>query len=162
MDDQDLSGDDIKYIDYWIVFTKPDLVATLEAVLSYPVDYSTNGGSLGGLKVGQFMGKVAQHQVTRPTKWKQPGNEYPPGATDDTHWTIPEGDLRYIEFQYVVKSREPKQDPNYDRDRNRDLRGIQKSIDDLAKRFPAPPGTGTSSPSGTPGGAGPQGPPPVG
>jgi hypothetical protein len=139
MDDQDLSGDDLKVVRYRVLFTKPDLEITFKEEQEL-INYPTNGGSLGGLKVAHFMGDVEKHKVQRPPKWKESGNDYPPGAKGDMDWKIPHEDERYIEFQYEVIRREPKQDPNYDRDRNREIRRIQKSIDDLANRFGPPPG----------------------
>src|SRR5262249_25644588 len=126
----DLSGDDLKVVRYRVLFTKPDLEVTFKEEQEL-INYPTNGGSLGGLKVGQFMGELGRHEGNRPPKWKKVGDDYPPGARGDRDWSIPLEDQRYIEFQYEVIRREPKQDPYYDRDRNRDLRQIRGSIDRL-------------------------------
>jgi hypothetical protein len=151
MDDQDLSGDDLKVVRYRILFTKPDLEYTFEEKQEL-INYSTNGGSLGGLKVGQFVGTVEQCLVERPEIWRQ--NDYPPPGEnrparkdkpkDEKNWDFPAEDQRYLEFQFEVIRREPKQDANYDRDRNRDLRGIRESIRDVAKKIEGlrPPGSG--------------------
>src|SRR5262249_34821708 len=64
MDDQDLGGDDLKVVRYRILFTKPDLEVTFREKQEL-INYPTNGGSLGGLKVGQFMGQVEKGEVDR-------------------------------------------------------------------------------------------------
>lgn len=138
----DLSGDDLKVVRYRILFTKPDLEHSFVEKTEV-VAYSTNAGSLGGIKVAHFLGDVSKGKYERPEKWV--GNDYPagldfPGGStvprDEKNWRFPEEDERYIEFQCEVIRREPKQDPNYDRDRNKGLRGIRQSIEDLARRLP--------------------------
>jgi hypothetical protein len=125
--DQDLGGEDLKVVRYRIVFTKPGLEVIFKEEQEI-INYATNGGSLGGLKLGQFMGRVARGEVDRPDTWMESGNEYPPGATGTRGWQIPEEDLRYIEFQYEVIRREPWQGPDGDRDRER----VLSHIDPLA------------------------------
>src|SRR5262245_29028388 len=51
--DYDLSGDNLKIVRYRIVFTKRDYETTLDQG-EVVVNYSTNGGSLGGIKVSEF------------------------------------------------------------------------------------------------------------
>jgi hypothetical protein len=134
----DLSGDDLKVVRWRIIFTKPDLEASFEERTE--IVYSTNGGSLGGIKVSEFMGKVERKEIERPRKWRD--NEYPPASNfpggdqtpkDEKYWSFPDEDLRYIEFQYEVIRREARQDPNFDSSRNKDLRSIRDAIEKLAK-----------------------------
>jgi hypothetical protein len=117
MDDQDLSGDDLKYVSYSILFTKPDYEATLEKVDYELLNYSTNGGSFGGLRIAKFFEKLSDPQrgVQRPQVWVD--HNYPPPSkvTDDKHWTLPGDDEKYITFIYRVESRMPRQEADYDK-----------------------------------------------
>jgi hypothetical protein len=135
----DLSGDDLKVVRWRIIFTRPDLEASFEERTEI-VAYSTNGGSLGGIKVAEFIGKVERKEFERPRKWRD--NEYPPTSNfpggdqtpkDEKYWSFPDEDLRYIEFQYEVIRREAKQDPNHGSDRTKDLRDIRAAIEKMAK-----------------------------
>lgn len=126
MMDQDLGGDDLKYVSYTVLFTKRDLEAPLEREQQDIVSYSTNGGSYGALKIAKFMRKVAQGRVRRPSVWKE--NDYPPGAEDDTHWEIPDEDLKYITFIYHVDRRLPRQEAEYDKDQVGVLKEIRNRL----------------------------------
>jgi hypothetical protein len=126
MPDQDLSSDDLKYVSYSIVFTKRDYEATLESYRHQVVNYSTNGGSYGGIKIAHFMSSVARGEVERPQTWKE--NNYPKDAIDDRHWTIPEEDERYITFIYEVEQRLPKETSDYDRRKTRALEEISNKL----------------------------------
>jgi hypothetical protein len=132
-DDQDLSGDDLKYVSYSILFTKRDLEATLEEQKQDLVNYSTNGGSYGGLKLARFMGKVLNAQVKRPKIWAD--NNYPGNAADDYHWQIPDEDEKYITFIYSVSSRLVRQEADYDRQKLDALKGIKSSIDGVGAKI---------------------------
>lgn len=132
-DDQDLSGDDLKYVTYSIIFTKPDLETSLTEEKQTVINYSTNGGSFGGLKIAKFMGEVAKGKITRPEIWKE--NDYPDDAVDDEHWSIPEEDEKYIFFNYRVTRRLDKNTEDYQRDKIRALKGIQSSIDKVGSKI---------------------------
>ena len=134
-DDQDLSGDDLKYVSYSILFTKRDLEATLEEQKQDLVNYSTNGGSYGGLKIAHFMQSVAAGGVKRPSKWKESGNAYPPGATGDTFTSIPKDDERYITFIYTVDRRLDRQEADRDKQKLDALKGIQSSIESVGAKI---------------------------
>jgi len=123
--DQDLGGDDLKVVRYRIIFTKRDYEDDLddgEETINYP----TNGGSYGGLKVFQFMKKVAAKQIPRPAVWEE--NCYPPDAKSDTDWEFPADDLRYITFLYEVIRRVEREEKEYDKEQVRILRGIQERL----------------------------------
>ena len=126
MADQDLGGDDLKYVSYSILFTKRDVEASLEKEQHAVVNYSTDGGSFGALKIAEFMQKVGKGQVTRPDVWRE--SNYPPGAVDDKHWTIPAEDLKYINFVYSVDRRLPRQETEYAKDQVRVLREIRDRL----------------------------------
>jgi len=115
MDDQDLSGDDLKYVSYAIVFTKRDFEATLEENKQELVNYSTDGGSFGGLKIAKFFQKLndPKRGIRRPPLWVD--SHYPPGTTDDMHWALPEEDEKYLTFIYHVERRLPRQEADYDK-----------------------------------------------
>ena len=128
MPDQDLSGDDLKYVSYSIIFTKRDYEATLQQQENEVVNYSTDGGSFGALKIGEFMGQVLAGTVARPPEWTEPDNNYPPGATTPFGWAFPQEDLRYIQFVFQVTQRVPKQDADYERRQARALEAIRDRL----------------------------------
>jgi hypothetical protein len=134
-DDQDLSGDDLKYVSYSILFTKRDFEATLEEQKQDLVNYPTNGGSYGGLKIAHFMKKVGEGKIKRPEEWKEPGNSYPPGASGDYFTEIPKDDERYITFIYKVDRRLDRQDADRDKQKLEALRGIRSSIDKVGAKI---------------------------
>jgi hypothetical protein len=122
---QDLSGEDLKVVRYRIIFTKRDYEDDLDGG-EETINYPTNGGSYGGLKVAQFMKKVAAKQVPRPASWKE--NCYPPDAAGDADWDFPADDLRYITFLYEVIRRVEREEKEYDKEQVRILRGIQERL----------------------------------
>lgn len=127
-DDQDLSGDDLKFVSYAILFTKRDLEATLEECREEVINYSTNAGSFGGLKIAKFMGKVAAGKVKRPRVWIE--NKYP-DAKGEYGWELPEGDERYVTFVFKVEKRLDRQAADYDRQKVQALQGIHSTLGDI-------------------------------
>jgi len=126
MSDQDLSGTDLKYVSYSILFTKPDLEGTLEQQREDLVNYSTNGESYAALRIAEFFGRNAAGQVPRPPVWI--ANSYPVDAADNLHWTIPDDDRKYVTFIYQVDRRLDRNDPNYPKDQVRVLREIRDRL----------------------------------
>jgi len=100
MGDQDLSGDDVKVVRYRIIFTKRDFEAVLDKAEEELVDYPTDGGSLGGIKVAEFMSKVQSDAINLPAEWR--GKEYPTRNAPRRGWRIPRDDWCYIQFIYEV------------------------------------------------------------
>jgi hypothetical protein len=133
MSDQDLSGPDLKYVSYSILFTKPDLEATLEHQEEDIVNYSTDGASLGALKIAEFFGKVRDKKFPRPKLWKE--NGYPEGASDN-NWEIPDEDKKYIQFIYKVDRRLAKNDPNYPKEQVKVLKEIRDRLAHKAVKAP--------------------------
>jgi hypothetical protein len=134
MTDQDLGGDDLKYVTYAILFTKRDFEATLEKKQEDLVNYPTNPASFGGLKIAEFMGKVARGQISRKAIWGD--KEYrPKGAASDTSWEFDDDDKRYIVFDFEVVRRIPREEAEYDRDQVKVLREIRQSIDGLSNKI---------------------------
>ena len=141
MDDQDLGGDDLKYVSYAILFTKPDYETTLEKQKEELVNYSTNGGSFGGLKIAKFFKRLMQKGVPRPTEWDW-DKGYVPGDKDDKIWTIPEEDEKFVTFDYRVVHRLPKQEADRDKDKVKVLKEIRdrlgadkKTLEDISKKI---------------------------
>jgi hypothetical protein len=123
--DQDLSGEDLKVVRYRIIFTKRDYEDDLDEG-EETINYPTNGGSYGGLKVAEFMKKVAAQKISRPDSWRE--NCYPPNATSETDWSFPKDDLRYITFLYEVIRRVEREEKEYDKEQVRILKGIQERL----------------------------------
>ena len=57
--DEDLVGDDVKILNYTIVFTKRDAEAVLQTDREEIVDYPTDEASFAGLKVAEFLGALS-------------------------------------------------------------------------------------------------------
>jgi hypothetical protein len=126
MPDQDLGGNDLKYVRYSIVFTKRDYEATLQREREEIIDYPTNGGSYGGLKIAEFFGRVAAGEVDRPEPWVT--KNYPPGAAGRRGWEIPEEDRRYVTFIYEVDQRLPRGEADYQKRQAEALESISRQF----------------------------------
>jgi hypothetical protein len=126
MPDQDLGGTGLKYVSYSILFTKPDLEATLEQQQEVLVNYATNGESFAALRIAEFFGRNAAGQVPRPKIWRE--NNYPANAVDELHWEIPDDDRRYVTFIYQVDRRLDKGDPNYPKEQVKVLKEIRDRL----------------------------------
>jgi hypothetical protein len=122
MGDQDLGGDDLKVVRYRIIFTKRDYEAVLDEADEEIVDYPTDGGSFGGLKVADFMGKLAAGAVHLPIEWRG-RKDYPPKK--DGKWRIPRDDRRYIKFVYEVIRTVEREEAAYEKDEVKVLREIR-------------------------------------
>jgi hypothetical protein len=131
--DQDLSGDDLKYVSYAILFTKRDLEATLEKTTEELINYSTDGGSFGALKLEDFSNKVREGKVERPPVWV--ANDYPPGYQPGQPLKIPDEDRRYIRFVYSVEDRLDRQSAHYDRDQTKALQQISRALSGLSAKL---------------------------
>lgn len=136
--DQDLSGDDLKYVFWSIAFTKPGLECVLEPQHEEIVNYNADGASFAALKIAKFLERARHGRVDKPDAW---GDMYPPavtktvgrrsettvvtsspqGTTIDSNagttaasgergWRIPAEDQKYITFLYRVDRRLPRQE----------------------------------------------------
>jgi hypothetical protein len=126
MPDQDLGGDDIKYVRYSILFTKHDFEATLQPERQELVDYATDGASYGGLKLAEFSARTFPH----PVEWTGV-DPYPPGAETKDPLTlsdIPSEDRKYVTFVYQVDRRLPRTEEDYERRQARALEAISRKI----------------------------------
>src|SRR6202165_200135 len=135
MSDQDLGGDDLKYVSYSVLFTKRDYEATLEEQKEFLVNYATDGASFASLKMIRF----AANPFRRPYEWMSSDSLYPPGVPKDrkeiTVNDIPPDDQKYLTFIYNVERRLPKQGREYDRDQVRALKGIQQEIGGISGKI---------------------------
>lgn len=66
----DLGGDDIKRVTYCITFDKTDFVATLLEGKE-TIDYPTDEGSFGGLKMGRLFQLMQSRKILWPEVWGQ-------------------------------------------------------------------------------------------
>ena len=132
MPDLDLSGDDLKYVSYSIIFTKRDYETTLQHEKQEIVDYATDGGSYGGLKIAEFFEKVARGDVPRPALWE---TSYAPlrpveGQPNKQTWLpcFPREDRKYVKFIYRVDRHLPKGEADYEKQQVKVLREIRDRI----------------------------------
>jgi hypothetical protein len=129
MPDSDLGGDDLKYVSYSIVFTKRDYETTLQHEQQELVDYATDGGSYGGLKIAEFFERVGRGdpRTPRPERWEA-SYGVPAQPTPGQTWEVPEDDRKYVKFVYHVDRHLPKGEAEYERDKVRYLREIRDRI----------------------------------
>jgi hypothetical protein len=125
MPDLDLGGDDLKYVRYSIVFTKRDYETTLQLERQEIVDYPTDGGSFGGLKIAEFF---AKGEIIRPATWIR--SKYPSAGSPEriSPTQIPDDDTRYVKFIYHVDQRLPKSAEDYEKRQTRALEDISSKI----------------------------------
>jgi len=121
-EDLDLSGDDVKYVLWSILFNKPGYEAVLEPQKAEIVNYSADGSSFAAMKIAKFLEGARHGRVERPTIWAQkgyPGDTTPPSrriehasdnASAEHGWRIPVDDQKYIRFVYRVERRLPKEE----------------------------------------------------
>lgn len=131
-DDQDLSGDDLKYVVWSILYCKPGYETVLEANQADIVNYSADGASFAAVKIAKYLEKARHGRTERPSLWVEKG--YPetsansrrePSATvagattmqaaPDRGWRIPADDQKYLKFVYRVERRLPKEEPEVTR-----------------------------------------------
>jgi len=66
---QDLSGDDLKYVVWSIVFTKPGYECVLEPQQSEIVNYSADGSTFAALKIAKVLEKARNGRLERNDAW---------------------------------------------------------------------------------------------
>ena len=66
---QDLSGDDLKYVVWSIVFTKPGYECVLETQQSEIVNYSADGSTFAALKIAKVLEKARNGRLERNDAW---------------------------------------------------------------------------------------------
>jgi hypothetical protein len=118
---QDLGGDDLKYVVWSLIFTKPGFECVLEPQRSEIVNYAADASSFAAVKIAQFLERARQGSVEKADAWRDP--DYPPDAPrgDTSHseaaaapakrgWRIPPNDHKYIVFLHRVEWRLPKEE----------------------------------------------------
>lgn len=137
--DQDLSGDDLKYVVWSIVFTKPGLECVLEPQHSEIVNYAADGSTFAAVKIAKFLEKARHGHVAKAESWRDRG--YPAEAakaaerrtevvsgesgttvssstsggakassSQERGWRIPADDHKFLTFLYRVEWRLPRQE----------------------------------------------------
>jgi hypothetical protein len=138
--DQDLSGDDLKYVVWSIVFTKPGYECILQTQQEELVSYPAEGNAYAAVKIAQFLDGARHGHVQKPAAW---ADRYPPSGArsrdesttvittpvsttatvspgrsgangtavgGDKGWRVPSEDQKYITFLYRVDRRLAKQE----------------------------------------------------
>jgi hypothetical protein len=67
--DQDLSGDDLKYVIWSIVFTKPGYECILQTQQEELVSYAADGNAYAAVKIAQFLDGARHGHVQKPAAW---------------------------------------------------------------------------------------------
>jgi hypothetical protein len=73
--DTDLSGDDLKYVLWSIVFTKPGRECILQTQQEELVNYSADSNSYAALKLAKFLDRSRHGQVAKPEGWTEHDSE---------------------------------------------------------------------------------------
>jgi hypothetical protein len=152
IDDKALSSKDTKTVRYRIIFTKRHLETTLKEAEA-TVNYVTDQGSLGGRYISDFWAAAALGEERDALKrlykigYRQalrtrvaPGKRITKEMADDEQkfpklgWTIEEDDKRYIAFKAELLDQLPRQEGEYERQRNEELREIRNALKDLKKK----------------------------
>jgi hypothetical protein len=134
MSDQDLGGDGAKNVSFWITFIRPDLVATLQPMQTETIDYPTDAGSYGGLKIGEFLQNIGPQGkgVPFPVEWQN--KKLPTGYTVEPLLNprvlrdIPAAERKYIKFNYQINWRQPIPDAEREKEKVEVLREIRDRI----------------------------------
>jgi len=140
MRDRDLSGNDLKYVIYSLVFTKPGYECVLQKQQEELVNYAADANTYAALKIAQFLDAARHGHGDKPASWRERGYAVesakaasPQGATlqasarnatsQGAHdaeqqtaashgegWRVPADDQKFIVFLYHVDRRLPRQE----------------------------------------------------
>lgn len=128
---QGLGGDDLKYVTWSLIFTKPGFECVLEPQHSELVNYSADVSSFAAVKIAKFLEKARHGHVDKAESWRD--HNYPPehsrtessvessgsmstssvsssSSSSDRGWRIPADDQKYIMFLHRVEWRLPRQE----------------------------------------------------
>jgi hypothetical protein len=136
----DLGGDDAKNVSYWITFVKPDFVATLQDERDETIDYATDEGSFGGLKMGDFFQQLTTGEILLPSAWNP--SKLPEDYTIGTNKSgkkvlhrIPDRDKKYIRVKMKLNWRHPIPDAEREKDKVDELRGIRSALQNIERQL---------------------------
>jgi len=127
----DLGGDDLKYVTWSLIFTKPGYECVLEAPHSELVSYDADTPSFAAVKIAKFLDKARHGHAEKAESWRD--QNYPPDysrsesrtesrtetrfeatsstdASTEKGWRVPGDDQKYIMFLHRVEWRLPKQE----------------------------------------------------
>src|SRR3954454_25010125 len=76
--DQDLSGDDLKYVIWSILFNKPGYECILQKQQEELVNYSADASTFAAVKIARFLDSARHGHADRPEGWRERG--YPSDA----------------------------------------------------------------------------------
>jgi hypothetical protein len=132
--DQDLSGDDLKYVLWSVLFCKPGYETVLEPQQADIVNYSADGSSYAAVKIAKYLEKARHGRTERPQLWTEKGYPAEAGSSprraeptnivggnattssgQERGWRIPAEDHKYIKFVHRVERRLPKEEPEVTR-----------------------------------------------
>jgi len=126
--DQDLSGNDLKYVIWSIVFTNPGHETILQTTQEKLLNYSADSNTFAATKIARLLDGARHGHVRKPEAW----TNYPPSesktkaptsassatagaskssgeAGNEDAWRVPSEDQKYVTFLYRVDRRLPKQ-----------------------------------------------------
>jgi hypothetical protein len=137
----DLGGDDLKNISYWITFDKPDFVVDLQPEMKETIDFASDEGSFGGLKIGAFFQDLAAGRVPWPALWDvtKPGRDYHKKIDTKTGKAylkdIPLRDRKFIRITLRLNWRRPQPDAEREKDKVEVLREIRDELGKMPKKL---------------------------
>jgi len=71
--DQDLSGDDLKYVIWSILFTKPGYECILQKQQEELVNYAADASTFAAVKIARFLDSARHGHADRPEGWRERG-----------------------------------------------------------------------------------------
>jgi hypothetical protein len=80
---QDLGSNDLKYITWSLIFTKPGHECVLEPPQNELVTYAAELSSFAGVKIAKFLEKARHGHVEKPESWRD--QKYPPEHAGAEH-----------------------------------------------------------------------------
>jgi hypothetical protein len=79
--DQDLSGDDLKYVIWSIVFTKPGYECILQKQQEELVNYAADSSTYAAVKIAKFLDSARHGHSEKPEDWRERGYPSEPEKT---------------------------------------------------------------------------------
>jgi hypothetical protein len=122
--DRDLGGNDLKYVTWSLLFTKPGYECVLQTRQEDLVNYAADPNTYAALKIARFLDGARHGHNQKPETWSDRGYPADASVTTMTHegqasgarpshrdgWRVPSEDQKYIVFLYNVERRLPRQE----------------------------------------------------